>query len=87
MSGRHDPVHTGEEPIVAEERAVGQVEAQLKATKNTLSRFVTGKDGVSPRPAIALERLRSSDEGRWITMQGALRAADSPESRVGCVIR
>ena len=68
MGGMYDPAHPGEiirEAIVAEGWTVGDTAARLGVTRNTLSRVLNGKAGVSPRIAIALERLGWSDAGHW----------------------
>ena len=80
MGGMHDPVHPGEiirEAIVAEEWTVGEAAARLNVTRNKLSPVLNGKAGVSPRLAIALERLGWSDAGHWIRMQGAYELAQA----------
>jgi plasmid maintenance system antidote protein VapI len=38
---------------------------------------LNGKAGVSPRLAIALERLGWSDAGHWVRMQGAYELAQA----------
>ena len=78
MSGMYDPVHPGEiirEAIVAKGWTVGDAAAHLNVTRNTLSRVLNGKSGVSPRLAIALERLGWSDADHWVRMQGAYKLA------------
>lgn len=78
MSGMYDPAHTGEiirEAIVAEGWTVAEAAARLRVTRNTPSRVLNGNAGVSPRLAIALERLGWSDAGHWVRMQGACELA------------
>ena len=58
MGGMYDPAHPGEiirEAIVAEGWTVGDAAARLGVTRNTLSRVLNGKAGVSP--SRFLERL------------------------------
>ena len=74
MSAMHDPAHPGEimrEAIEAEGWTVSDAASRLGVTRNTLSRVVNGRAGVSPRLALALERLGWSDAGHWVRMQGA----------------
>ena len=78
MGGMYDPAHPGEiirEAITAEGWTVGDAADRLGVTRNTLSRVLNGTAGVSPRLAIALERLGWSDAGHWVRMQGAYELA------------
>ena len=82
-----DPAHPGEiirDAIEAEGWTVSDAAAQLGVTRNALSRVVNGSAGVSPRLALALERLGWSDAGHWVRMQGAydLARARRAESAV-----
>ena len=80
MGGMYDPAHPGEiirEAITAEGWTVGDAATRLGVTRNTLSRVLNGKAGVSPRLAIALERLGWSDAGHWVRMQGAYELAQA----------
>ncbi len=74
MSTMYDPAHPGEilrDAIEAEGWTVSDAASRLGVTRNTLSRVVNGRAGVSPRLALALERLGWSDAGHWVRMQGA----------------
>ena len=74
MSAMYDPAHPGEiiwDAIEAEGWTVSDAASRLGVTRNTLSRVVNGRAGVSPRLALALERLGWSDAGHWVRMQGA----------------
>lgn len=74
MSAMYEPVHPGEiirDAIEAEGWTVSDAASRLGVTRNTLSRVVNGRAGVSPRLALALERLGWSDAGHWVRMQGA----------------
>lgn len=78
MSAMCDPAHPGEilrEAIEAEGWTLSGTAAQLGVTRNTLSRVVKGRAGVSPRLALALERLGWSDAEHWVRMQGAYELA------------
>lgn len=70
----YDPPHPGEiirDAVRAEGWTVAEAAAHLGVTRNTLSRVTNGKAGVSPRMALALERIGWSDAGHWVRMQGA----------------
>lgn len=74
VSAMYDPAHPGEiirDAIDAEGWTVSDAASRLGVTRNTLSRVVNGRAGVSPRLALALERLGWSDAGHWVRMQGA----------------
>ncbi len=74
MSAMYDPAHPGEiirDAIEAEGWTVSDAAARLGVTRNTLSRVVNRRAGVSPRLALALERLGWSDAAHWVRMQGA----------------
>ena len=58
----HDPPHPGEiirDAVRAEGWTVAEAAARLGVTRNTLSRVLNGRAGVSPRVALALERIGS----------------------------
>ena len=74
MTTMYDPVHPGEiirEALTAERLTVTEGALRLGVTRGTLSRVLNGKGSVSPRLALALERLGWSDAGHWVRMQGA----------------
>ena len=74
MTDMYDPAHPGEivrEAIDAEGWTVTEAAARLGVARVTLQRVVNARAGVSPRLAIALERLGWSDAGHWVRMQGA----------------
>lgn len=85
MTGMFDPAHPGEiirDAIEAKGWTVAVAAARLGVPRNTLSRVLNGRAGVSPRLALALERLGWSDAGHWVRMQRAYdlaraRAAES----------
>ena len=73
MSAMYNPSHPGEiirDAIEARGWTVSGA-ARLGVAHNTLSRVLNGRAGVSPRLALALERLGWSDAGHWVRMQGA----------------
>ncbi|MCY4439043.1 MAG: HigA family addiction module antitoxin [Deltaproteobacteria bacterium] len=80
MTGMHDPAHPGEivrEALEAERWTVTEAAIRLGVTRNMLSRVLNGNARVSPRLALALERLGWSDAGHWIRMQGAYDLAQA----------
>ena len=80
MIGMHDPAHPGEiirEALEAEQWTVTEAAIRLGVTRNMLSRVLNGKAAVSPRLALALERLGWSDAGHWVRMQGAYDLAQA----------
>ena len=80
MTGMHDPVHPGEiiqEALEVERWTRTEAVIRLVVTRNTLSRVVNCKAGVSPRLALALERLSWSDAEHWVRMQGTYDLAQA----------
>ena len=83
MTSMFDPAHPGEiirDAIEAKGWTVAVAADRLGVPRNTLSRVLNGRAGVSPR--LALERLGWSDASHWVWMQGAYdlaraRAAES----------
>ena len=78
MTDMYDPAHPGEiirEAIDAEGWTVTEAAARLGVARVTLQRVVNARAGVSPRLAIALERLGWSNAGHWVRMQGAYELA------------
>ena len=74
MTDMYDPAHPGEivrEAIDAEGWTVTEAAARLGVARVTLQRVVNARAGISPRLAIALEKLGWSDAGHWVRMQGA----------------
>ena len=80
MTAMHDPAHPGEiirEALDAKRWTVTEAAIRLGVTRNMLSRVLNGKTGVTPRLALALERLGWSDAGHWVRMQGAYDLAQA----------
>lgn len=76
----YDPPHPGEivrDAVEAEGWTVSEAAARLGVTRNTLSRLLNSKAGVSPRMALALERIGWSDAEHWVRMQGAYDLAQA----------
>ena len=80
MTDMYDPAHPGEiirEAIDAKGWTISETAGHLGVARVTLQRVVTGRASVSPRMAIALERLGWSDAGHWVRMQGAYDLAQA----------
>ena len=81
-----NPTHPGEsvrEALRAAEWTVTDAARRLGVARNTLSRLVNGRIGVSPEMALALERVGWSSADFWMRRQAAYdlararRAGDS----------
>lgn len=69
-----NPVHPGElirESMKAKGWTVTECSQHLGVARNTLSRLLNGGAAVSPRMALALERIGWSDAEHWVRMQGS----------------
>ena len=80
MTRMHDPAHPGEiirEALEAEKWTITEAALRLGVSRNTLSRVLNGKASVSPRLALALERLGWSNAGHWVRMRGAYDLAQA----------
>lgn len=76
----HDPAHPGDimrEALEAERWTVTSAAVRLGVTRSTLSCVLNGSAGVSPRLALALQRLGWSDTVHWVRMQGAYDLAQA----------
>ena len=74
MTVMQDPAHPGEiirKAIDTEGWTVTEAAVRLGVTRHTISRVLNARASVSPRLALALERLGWSDAGHWVRMQGA----------------
>ncbi len=72
MSYMHTPPHPGEilrEVITDAGWTCNETAKCLGCTPSTLSRILNGHAGISPRLALALERLGWSNAKYWIRMQ------------------
>ena len=82
MPAMYEPTHPGEilrEAIDAEGWTVSEAAARLKVPRDTLSRLVNGRAGVSTQLALALERIGWSDSEHWLRMQAAYDVASTAE--------
>ena len=72
MATMYDPAHPGESLRDAME-AVGwtvtETAAQLGCTRQTFSRLLNGRTGISPTMALALERIGWSNAAFWVRRQ------------------
>ncbi len=83
MSAMYDPPHPGEllrDAIEAKGWTVSDAASRLGVARNTLSRVLNGRAGISPRLALALERLGWSDAGHWVRMQGSYDLAKARQA-------
>ena len=74
MTEMYDPAHPGEiirEAVRAKGWTVAEAADQLGVVRSTLHRVMGGHTAVTPRMALALERIGWSDAGHWVRMQGA----------------
>ena len=72
----YDPPHPGEmlRDILEDEEVawtVTECSQRLGVARNTLSRLLNGRLGVSPRMALALERIGWSNADHWMRLQAA----------------
>lgn len=83
MSAMYDPPHPGEllrDAIEAKGWTVSDAASRMGVARNTLSRVLNGRAGISPRLALALERLGWSDAGHWVRMQGSYDLAQARQA-------
>ena len=69
MPTMHDPAHPGEslrDVMLAEGWTVTVTAEKLGCTRQTFSRLLNGRTGVSPAMALALERIGWSNAAFWI---------------------
>ena len=72
----YDPPHPGEmiRDILEDEEVgwtVTECARRLGVTRNTLSRLLHGRIGISPKMALALERAGWSSADHWMRIQAA----------------
>ena len=68
----HDPAHPGEslrKAMAAEGWTVTETAAKLNCTRQTVSRLLNGRTGISPAMALALERIGWSNATFWVRRQ------------------
>ena len=73
-----NPSHPGEtlrDDLAAAGLTVTEAAARLGCTRQSLSRLLNGKAGISPAMAIALERMGWSNAAYWMRLQGAYELA------------
>ena len=72
MPTMHDPAHPGEslrDAMLAEGLSVTETAAKLGCTRQTFSRLLNGRTGISPAMALALERIGWSNAAFWMRRQ------------------
>ena len=72
MTAMYDPAHPGEslrDAMAAEEWTVTETAAKLGCTRQTFSRLLNGRTGISPAMALALERIGWSNAAFWVRRQ------------------
>ena len=70
----HDPPHPGlmvRDSVEAVGWTVTETAEHLGVTRNSLSRLLNGRVGISPQMALALERLGWSNASHWMRLQAA----------------
>lgn len=73
-----NPCHPGEtlrDDLVASGLTVTDAAAKLGCTRQSLSRLLNGKAGISPTMALALERMGWSNAAYWMRQQAAYELA------------
>ena len=68
----HDPAHPGESPpgrAGGRGLTVTEAAAKLGCTRQTFSRLLNGRTGISPGMALALERIGWSTAAFWMRRQ------------------
>ena len=72
MPTMHNPAHPGEslrDAMLAEGWTVTETAAKLGCTRQTFSRLLNGRTGISPVMALALERIGWSNAAFWMRRQ------------------
>ena len=72
MTTMYDLAHPGEslrDAMLAEGWSVTETAAKLGCTRQTFSRLLNGRTGISPAMALALERIGWSNAAFWMRRQ------------------
>ena len=72
MTTMYDPAHPGEslrDAMEAEGWTVTEAAAKLGCTRQTFSRLLNARTGISPAMALALERIGWSNAAFWVRRQ------------------
>ncbi len=72
MATMYDPAHPGEslrDAVEATGWTVTETAAKLGCTRQTFSRLLNGRTGISPAMALALERIGWSNAAFWVRRQ------------------
>ena len=83
----YDPPHPGEmiRDILEDEEVgwtVTECAQRLEVARNTLSRLLNGRLGISPRMALSLENIGWSNADHWMRLQAAYELAQEPRKQV-----
>jgi len=82
-SRRRPPTHPGEilrgDVLPALDLSVAEAARQLRVTRQTLHRVLSGRSGISPEMAVRLGKFCGNGPGLWLRMQ---QAAPPPGSKV-----
>ena len=76
MATMQDPAHPGEslrDALAAAGWTVTEAAAKLGCARQTFSRLLNGRTGISPGMALALERIGWSNAAFWVRRAGAVR--------------
>jgi addiction module HigA family antidote len=69
------PTHPGQivrdEVLPSLEVTVSEAARQLRVTRQTLHRILSGRSGISPEMAVRLGKFCGNGAGRWLSMQHA----------------
>ena len=81
-----NPCHPGEilrDNPEAANLSVTEAASRLGCTRQTLSRLLNGKAGISPAMALALERLGWSNTSFWMRLQATYAMAQERRRQAG----
>ena len=74
-TGRRQPTHTGEilreDVLPALRLSVSEAARQLRVTRQTLHRILSGRSGVTPEMALRLGKFCGNGPDLWLRMQQA----------------
>ena len=79
-----NPCHPGEilrDNVEAAELSVTAAASRLGCTRQSLSRLLNGKAGISPAMALALEEIGWSNAGFWMRLQASYELAQARRDR------
>ena len=80
-----NPCHPGEtlrDDVEASGLTVTEAAARLGCTRQSLSRLLNGKAGISPAMALSLERLGWSNAAYWMRLQASYELAQERRHQI-----